>query len=808
MGKTLDVQLKCYHCGSECRDGDIAAGGKIFCCQGCRTVYEILEINDLSRYYALSASPGTSQKKISTKEKFEYLDHAEASAKLLDLTDGIVSVITLFIPQMHCSSCIWLLENLYKFNAGIQYSRVNFLQKKITIRFNESIISLKNVVELLTAIGYEPEINLSSTEKESEEDERNKKSRDKSIYYKTGVAGFCFGNIMLLSFPEYLSIVNNVDLFLKSIFSYLILLLSLPVFFYCSSDYFSSAVRALQKKMINIDFPISLGILALFGRSIYEILSSSGTGYMDSLSGLVFFLLLGRMFQDKTYDILNFERNYKSYFPAYAVIKNEEREQSIPLSALKVGDRIIIRNDELIPADSVLICGRANIDYSFVSGESAAVEIPEGSIIHAGGRQRGTALELEVIKKTSQSYITQLWNNSDFTKPDENKIAAFSILAGKYFTLAVLLTAGISGICWLNTGIAQALNVFTSVLIVACPCALALSAPFTLGSTLRIFGRSRFYLKNASVVEKLSGINHVVFDKTGTLTSLNERSIRFYGSDLSQEDNEAIKSVLHNSIHPLSRSILKLYPEVRLVETENFREYPGRGLEGKVQGRKIRLGSVSFVIGTEAGGVPSGNSSSVYVSIDDDIKGFFRAGNIYREGLKDLAGCLQNYEVSVLSGDYDGEKETLRDILGTKAKMFFRQSPYDKLSHIKKLQNQNKRTLMIGDGLNDAGALMKSDVGISISEEAVNFSPACDAILEAQEFGKLGEFLKFSKISMKIIYMNLAVSLLYNIAGVGFAVNNSLTPVISAILMPLSSITVVLLATAATNLAAKIKGLK
>ncbi|MGE5353207.1 MAG: heavy metal translocating P-type ATPase [Acidobacteriota bacterium] len=801
MEKILASEVKCYHCGSDCHEEGISIGEKSFCCSGCKTVYEILEKNNLGHYYAFTASPGASQKSSHLKNKYEYLDDAGTARRLIDLTDGTVSTVTFYIPFMHCSSCIWLLENLYKFNAGIQYSRVNFLQKKITIRYNETIISLRGVAELLATIGYEPEVSLQSTE------EGNKKTQDKSIYYKTGIAGFCFGNIMLLSFPEYLSIVNNVDLFLKGIFSYLILILSLPVFFYCSSGYFTSAYRALKKKMINIDFPISLGILALFGRSVFEILASSGVGYMDSLSGLVFFLLLGRMFQEKTYNVLSFDRNYKSYFPAYAVVKCEGGEASVPLSALKEGDRIIIRNNELIPADSVLIRGRANIDYSFVSGESVPVEIPEGEIIHAGGRQKGTALELEVIKKTSQSYITQLWNSSDFMKPDENKIITFSNLAGKYFTSAILLIACGAGLYWMKTGVADALNVFTSVLIIACPCALALSVPFTLGSTLRIFGRNKFYLKNASVVEKMSRIDHVVFDKTGTLTKLSERNIRFYGTDLSEEDKKIIKSVLYNSIHPLSRSILKLMPEESVAAVEEFMEYPGRGLEGVVEGQKARLGSVSFVIGTEAG-IPSGGSSSVYVSINEEIKGFFRATNIYREGIKELASYLQAYELSVLSGDFDGEKETLRDLFGPKTKILFRQSPFDKLNYIKKLQMGKSSTLMVGDGLNDAGALMKSEVGISISEEAINFSPACDAILEAREFKRLADFLRFSKISMKIIYMNLVISLMYNIAGVSFAINNNLTPVISAILMPLSSITVVVLATLSTNLMAKIKGLR
>lgn len=813
MGQTdnsiTGEELKCFHCGEKCSGKDISLDDKVFCCTGCKTVYEILEKNNLCYYYAITPKSGNNKKKAVQSHRFSYLDDPEVKNKLVHHSGSSISAVSFYIPQMHCSSCIWLLENLYRLDKGVAQSRVDFLQKQLTVKFIEGRTTLRRIVELLSTIGYEPELTLDSTEKKES-------TRNRSLYYKIGIAGFCFANIMLLSFPEYLSIVNSVDPFLKSVFGRIIILLSLPVFFYCSSDYFKSAFGALKKKSINIDFPISLGIFVLFSRSAYEIIFSLGSGYFDSMSGLVFFLLLGRLFQNKTYDTINFDRTYRAYFPLAVTMLKKGKERSVPVTGLKDGDRILIRNNELIPADCVLIKGRALIDYSFVTGESKPVIKYDGDIIYAGGRQTGTAIELEVIRGTSRSYITQLWNSSDFSKPEVNRIARFSNLTGKYFTITILIIATAAAVLHFHSGVPAVLNVFTSVLIVACPCALALSTPFTLGSTLRIFGRNSFYLKGTSVIERLAKLNHIVFDKTGTLTKANASEITYFGDELSEDEAKALMSLVHNSTHPLSRKIFETVDFKSTYEVNNFREFQGEGLSGTAAGKKLLLGSGKFISRNINPGIlheiPVQNeikdeTTTVYLAIDGIVKGCYRITNVYRDGLDKVVDSVRSYELSVLSGDNEGERKKLDALFKGRSRMYFGQSPEDKMNYIKSLQAENKKVLMIGDGLNDAGALKKSDVGISISEDVGSFTPASDAILDAAQFARIGDFLSFSRLSIKIIYINLVVSLLYNVAGLTFAVAGKLTPVIAAILMPLSSITVVMLATLATKYMAKVRGL-
>ncbi|MCL4547514.1 MAG: heavy metal translocating P-type ATPase metal-binding domain-containing protein, partial [Bacteroidetes bacterium] len=508
LERKIDSKLLCYHCGDECQDDSISIGENFFCCNGCMTVYQILNESNLCDYYAIDQTPGVSRKH-HIKRNYDFLNDPDLKHKLIDFTNGEKTTITFEIPQMHCSSCIWILENLYKLDDGIVSSKVNFLQKKIYLQFLESKTSLRKIVELLDSIGYEPQLNL------EEKNEEKSKSEYKKLYYKIGVAGFCFGNIMLLSFPEYLSVSLSEQENLKHLFAYINIVLALPVFFFSSSDYFISAWKGLKKKIVNIDVPIALGISVLFFRSLTEIIFFHGAGYLDSLSGLIFFLLAGKLFQNKTYDTLNFERNYKSYFPIAVTIRKDGRETTIPVEKLAVGNRLIIRNNELIPADAVLIKGEANIDYGFVTGESIPVHLKNGEMIYAGGKQIGSAVEVETVKDVSQSYLTQLWNNKAFHEERESRITSLANTISKHFTFAVTAIAVAAGLYWLpnyNT----AFDAFTAVLIIACPCALALSTPFTLGNTLRIFGRNKFYLKNTHTIEKLASVEMIVFDKTGT----------------------------------------------------------------------------------------------------------------------------------------------------------------------------------------------------------------------------------------------------------------------------------------------------
>jgi len=772
--------IACSHCTDKCSSNSICIDDKIFCCEGCKTVYQILSENQLNNYYAIDKNPGITPKPY-FKGKFSYLDDDDVLNKLLIFNDDDIAVVQFEIPAIHCSSCVWLLEKLDCLQKGVVSSQVNFIKKTLRITYNSSQVKLSDIVKKIAVIGYEPIISLEMLSEE-------KKKTNKEATYRLGVAGFCFGNIMLLSLADYLGMDKNNFTLFHTVFNYLNFILSLPVFFYSAWPYFNSAFRGLKQKWLNIDVPISLGILVLFLRSSYEVFSSIGTGYFDSLSGLVFFLLIGKYFQNRTYKHLSFERDYKSYFPMAVTLLTGTGEIQILVKKLKKGDRILVRNEELIPADCVLISGNARIDNSFVTGENRNLSKSKGAIIYAGGKQIGSSIELEVIKEVSHSYLTELWNSTAFEKNESKSIKGVTDKISKYFTLAVLFIACISGIIWMQTDVGKAVQVISAILIVACPCALALSAPFALGNTLRIFGNHKFYLKNTDVIEQMSKISDVVFDKTGTLTISGKSTVNFVGNVLDDNKLKVIKSICRNSSHPLSRIIYNTI-DAEVMVVKNYKEKIGKGLQAK----GVRIGSAEFLGVDSVKGV-----SQVHLEIKGIYLGYFEIESTKRAGLKTIIDKLNKKVLHLISGDNDAEIGDMQTYF-PKENIYFDMLPPDKLNYIAELQETDKNVMMIGDGLNDAGGLQQSNVGVSISEDINSFSPACDAILDASNFNKLPLFIKFSKMAMKVVYLSFFISFMYNIVGIYFAIKGDMTPIFAAILMPVSSITVVMFTTITTN---------
>jgi Cu+-exporting ATPase len=868
----------CFHCGQPCGDPCPVKEDKVFCCPGCLLVHDLLAENKLEHYYDLGRHPGVRPgQRDAGRDRWWCLDEPSVGKQLLDFTDGNISRLTLRIPAIHCVACVWLLENLFRLHPAIGASEVNFLKREVTITFSTGKIALSELAGLLASMGYAPQLTLGELERGPKKADPGRRRQ----WLQVGIAGFAFGNIMLFTLPVYFGLDSLSGPLFKRLFGYLSLALAAPVLFYSASDYWRSARLSLRQRVLTLDVPIVLGLAALYARSALEIVSGSGDGYLDSLSGLVFFLLCGRVFQHKTQERMAFDRDYKSFFPLSVARKTAVGEENVVLSGVQTGDRLLLRNGDLIPADARLISPQAIVDYSFVTGESEPVAREAGAYLYAGGRQIGGAIEVETLKPVSQGYLASLWNQEAFRKKRGEDLNTLTNRYSRRFTRLVLAVAAGAGLAWLAAGhAAQGLKAFTSVLIVACPCALALAAPFTLGTAQRLLARRQVFLKNVLVLERMAEVDAIVFDKTGTLTAAG--TARFFNAQpaclsageggstgggpgpvtksvepsragqfgvrwqarrdtalarpasgvpgppasplrsagalqettlsaaldggLSEEEAGWVYSLARHSRHPHSVRIGEsVAGRGRVEPVSGFAETPGGGLAGRVPGHPLRLGSRAWL---ESSGVavpesrlPAG--SAVFLAIDGECRGVFVLGNTFRPEAEGLLRRLDgHYELALLSGDNSRERGRFLAFFGGQAQMHFDQSPLDKLRFIRSLQERGKTVMMVGDGLNDAGALQQSDVGVAVVEKVGAFSPASDVILEAGQVPRLSEILHLARRATRIVRWGFGISALYNALGVSIAAMGVLSPVICAILMPLSSISVVLFACTATRWAA------
>lgn len=836
--------MRCFHCGTPCREDSWRNREKAFCCQGCLTVFELLSENGLDQFYSLSETAGV-RVKVSRAAQFAYVDEKVVREKLVDFEDDRLTRVTFRIPAIHCIACVWLLENLFRLKPGLGASQVNFPRKQVSLSFENARVKLSEVITLLASLGYEPELRLSDLE-------TSRASRmPRRLWMQIGVAGFAFGNLMFFSIAVYFGLDAVSGPGLRKLVGWMSLVLAVPVVVYSAADYWRSAWTSLKQKRLAIEVPIAAGILAIFTQSAFDVISGRAEGYFDSLCGLIFFLLCGRLFQQKTFDRLSFERDYKSFFPL-SVTRLARRpparrvgglnesgdragsetgapqEAQVSLAQLAVGDRLVLRNGELIPADSRLVSGPACIDYSFVTGESEPVEKVPGDHLYAGGRQMGGAIEVETVKAVSQSYLTSLWNQEAFRKDKADLLDTLTNVYSYRFTKIVIAIALGAAVFWAFRDPSIALKAFTSVLIVACPCALALAAPFTLGTAIRVLGRRGVFVKSPQVIEMLAQVDSVVFDKTGTLTAAGANAVEFEGAPLDADERRWVASLAGQSTHPLAARIANSAAVGDFTEPVlSFVETAGCGIEGTVSGREIWMGSAAWLESRgirgaafrplqrdQQAGEPSatdvrdvkrpegrapGTGSTVHLVIDGEYRGCFVLENSLRPQTDRLLERLgANYELTLLSGDNERQRGEFAPLFGSDARLQFNQSPAEKLEFIRARQAAGRTVMMVGDGLNDSGALQQSNVGVAVVESISAFSPASDIIMSSAMLARLDEVLRFARRSVRVVRLSFLLSSLYNVVGIAIAASGLLAPVVCAILMPLSSITVVAFACGAT----------
>lgn len=772
--------VTCRHCGDPCGDHPRMVGGDAFCCLGCESVYRLLTREGLGQYYdACEIVPGVSQRQAEAREPdyFAPLDDPAIAAAFIEFDDGQIARARFVIPALHCASCVWLLERLWRIEPGVIASDVDLIRRTVRVTFRPQQTTLRAIAERMAALGYEASL---AVEKPAGGTSRARRR----LYRQLGVAGFAFGNIMIFSIPRY---VNGAPLEggFQRLFDILNIAFALPVLLFSANDWFRAAWRSLRARHVTLDLPIALGLSVIFVRSIVDIVSGTGEGFLDSFSGLVFFLLLGRLVQQQTFDRIAFDRSYRSFFPLAVRVERDDRSEVVPLERIEPGDRIVVRPQEVVPADSILLDEHGAIDYAFVTGEATPVSVAAGETVRAGGRVFGRTLLLRVLRPVSHSQLASLWSNPILHTPKKHWITNVADRFGLWFTVSALMLAA-AGAVWWWPDVGMSIRVASAVLIIACPCALTLAAPVTLGTALGQLGLRGLYLRTADVVFDLSGIDTVAFDKTGTLTSTAAPVLVEQGG-LSAAQWRLVRAVAAESVHPVSRALAQSGEREEAVAVRNLNERPGRGVSAIVDGHRVRIGTAAFVGAPEAY-----DDGRTHVAVDDSfgwVKTAAPARNGIREAVEELA---RTHDVRLVSGDHEAESARWRALFGDA--MAFRQSPVDKVSFVRALQADGRRVLMVGDGLNDAGALAAADVGVAASDATACVVPACDAVLAGDHLRDLPAYLRYAKRARHLIALIFVLSLVYNAGALALALSGALTPLAAAILMPISSVGTIALA--------------
>jgi Cu+-exporting ATPase len=790
------ASASCRHCGDPVFVDPVESESGLFCCAGCQAVFELLRHEGLDHYYRCAETPGRSQRDAASRapDRFSSLDDPDVAAAFLEFDDGRIARARLPVPALHCASCVWLLERLWKLHPGVVAAEVDLLHQSLRVTFRPGETTLRAVAERLAMLGYEPTITI-------EHAVAAVPAARRRLYRQLGVAGFAFGNIMIFSIPRYAH-GGPLEPGFQRLFDVLNLAFALPVLLFSAAHWFAGAWRAVRARHVTLDFPVALGLAVLFGRSVFDIATGGGEGYLDSFAGLVFFLLLGRLFQQKTFEQMAFDRTYRSFFPLSVRVERGGACDVVPIAQLVPGDHIVVRPQELVPADAVLLDGAGTVDYAFATGEQTPVEVRAGDTVRAGGRVTARTLRLRVARAVSHSRLAGLWANPVLGVGKPSAYAAVTDRFGFWFTaFAVALAAAGAWWWWPDAGMSA--RVATAVLIIACPCALTLAAPVTLGTALGRLGQHGVYARTSDVVFALGQVDTIAFDKTGTLTSATTPVVVEHGG-LSEADWRLARALASESVHPVSRALCDAGPGHGTVTA--LAEQPGHGVSGLVDGHHVRIGSGDFVrvaAGLQPGdaGASEPDGAVTHVAVGDRV-GWVRVRVAERAGIEDAVRTLgRTHRLCLISGDNDREAGRWAPVFG--AAMAFRQSPEAKLEVVRALARQGRRVLMLGDGLNDAGALAAAHVGVAVSDATACVVPACDAVIAGSRVRDLGAVLWYARLAHHVILLAFAFSVVYNVVALSLAVGGALTPLLSAILMPVSSLTVVGLGAGAMRLAAR-----
>ncbi len=797
----------CAHCGLGVPSSRRRDEGPEFCCGGCEQVYGLIQEWGYGKFYRFAGQHGAPLEpaRVSGRD-FGELDDPRLLAELTDpMAEGRCRT-RLYLEGVHCAACVWLVEKLPEAVPGVDSVRLNLGSAVAEVVWDPARVALSRIGQALDRLGYAPHLHRAGRLQEA------RRREDRSALVKLGVAVACAMNLMFLHGALYAGEYSGMASPFETYFRWVSLGVSLPVVLFSARPFFQAAAAGLRSRVVHMDLPVALALGVAFAASAWNTVRGSGPIWFDSLSMLVAALLGARQVQ-RSAQRAALERADSLRGVAFVEFARRLTGESLDSPAVEIdvhrlapGDRVEVRSGELVPVDGVVLVGRSSLDNAMLTGESVPCPVAEGDAVSAGATNLGARIVVRVEAAGEKTRVGKLFAIVEEALARRPKVLELSDRLARWFVWGVLALSALTGLVWAPHGAAVALERVVALLVVACPCGIALSVPLALSVALTRAARAGIYVKNPDALQKLRRVSHVLLDKTGTLTEGRAALARWEGSEASLDLARALEE---ESAHAVAAAFGASRRPVRALRVvREVREVAGQGIGGVVDGRAVLVGNRSHLLSAGAALPPDLEAraasllaeglSPVFVAVDGRAEGVAGLGDAVRKDARATVDALRakGLRLLVLSGDHPDVVARVASQLGIPAEdARGGLTPEAKRDFVAALTAQGARTgsvVMVGDGVNDAAALALADVGVAVHGGTGASIVAADVVLTREGTAPVLDLLEGARSVFRVIARNLALSLAYNAAGATLAVLGLVSPLLAAVLMPASSLTVTL----------------
>ena len=787
----------CYHCGLPVPpgiDNKVVIGGteRAMCCAGCAAVASAIVGAGLESYYTRRESFPPSQREAlpSVVNELEVFDRPEIQDRFATEPAPHEREASLILEGISCPACVWLNELHLSRQPGVVAVNINYATNRATVRWDTGTTSLSRILSAIAAIGYH------AYPYDAKSLEAMQKREARNLLARFAIAGLGVTQVMMYALPRYIAGEQGIEPDIEALMNWAALVLTLPVVFYSALPFMSGAWRDVRNHRLGMDVPVALAIVIAFAASTFATIAGAGDVYFDSIAMFVFLLLGARYLELRARQKAASHLETLSHAVPATANRLTHYPQSmqaevVPAVSLCIGEHVLVRPGETVPADGVIEQGQSELDESLLTGESMPVKRVEGELVTGGSVNRGNPLFLRVQRvgdQTILSAIVKLMERASSSRPRLQQIT--DRVAARFVAVVLLLAAG-TAFWWFQHDAVRALPVVVSVLIVTCPCALALATPMAMAVATSAAARSGLLVTRAHALETLARATHFVIDKTGTLT-IGKPAVRaVHALNVDREQALSLAASLEQgSEHPVANALREAAHGTEVCK--EVRNSPGRGVEGIVSGRRMRIGSEQFAAESAANPATGGIDAQIWLADENKMLAGFDLWDRLRPDASGFIASLraQGADVTLLSGDRESVVRDTAEQLGIE-QWRSAMSPQAKLEYVKQRQAQGEVVAMIGDGVNDAPVLAQAQVAVALMSGAALAQGAADMVLLTGHLSDLSNLIAYARRTVRIVRQNLGWAIAYNIIAIPLAMTGHVTPWLAAIGMSLSSLLVV-----------------